>query len=182
MKEIINFLFEISSLRRVKRTHNQVITAASDSVADHSFRVAIIGMILAKEEKCDVNKVMKMCLFHDIAESRTGDLNHINKKYVKVDEGSTHNDQMSELPISQEVLNILNEYETRKTAESIVAKDADLIDQMILQQEYFFEDDLNRGKWQSYAKIKLKTKSAKNIAELIEASNPLEWVYKITSS
>ena len=53
-EKIVNFLFEIASLRRLTRSHRQVIQGVTDNIADHSFRVAIIGMILAKLEGCDI--------------------------------------------------------------------------------------------------------------------------------
>jgi len=65
-KKITNFLFEIATLRRLTRSHRQMIAEVSDNIADHSFRVAIIGMILAELERCDKDKVLKICLFHDV--------------------------------------------------------------------------------------------------------------------
>jgi len=46
----------------------------SESVADHSFRMAIIGAFLADMMKLDSGKIIRMCLIHDIAESEIGDL------------------------------------------------------------------------------------------------------------
>ncbi len=45
-----------------------------ESVADHSFRMAIIGAFLSEELKLDPAKIMRMCLIHDLAESEIGDL------------------------------------------------------------------------------------------------------------
>jgi len=45
-----------------------------ESVADHSFRMAIIGAFLAEMMKLEPGKIMRMCLIHDIAESKIGDL------------------------------------------------------------------------------------------------------------
>ncbi len=45
-----------------------------ESVADHSFRMAIIGAYLSEVKGLDSSKVMRMCLIHDIAESEIGDL------------------------------------------------------------------------------------------------------------
>ena len=70
LKKITNFFFEIASMRRITRAHSQVIPYVNENIADHSFRVTIIGMILAKMENCDENKIIKMCLFHDVAETR----------------------------------------------------------------------------------------------------------------
>jgi putative hydrolase of HD superfamily len=179
IKRIVNFLFEIATLRRLTRSHRQVIQEVSDNVSDHSFRVAVIGMILAELEKSNVNKVLKMCLFHDIAEARTGDANFINQQYLDLHEKQARKDQMQELPISNEILNLLKEYEEHQTKDSIVAKDADLLDQMILQQEYFYKDKKNRNIWQDYTEGRLSTESAKKIAQQIRNSNPLEWLYDL---
>jgi len=136
--KIANFFFEIASMRRLTRAHSQLIQEADDNISDHSFRVAIIGMNLATLEKCDVNKVLKMCLFHDVAETRIGDANFINQQYSELHEEEARNDQMAGLPIAGEILDLLKEFEQRESKESVVAKDADYIDQMILQREYFF--------------------------------------------
>ena len=44
-----------------------------ESVADHTFSMAIIGMILADSNSYNFEKIMKMILIHDLAESITGD-------------------------------------------------------------------------------------------------------------
>lgn len=178
-EKLVNFLFEIASLRRLTRSHRQAIAEVSDNISDHSFRVAIIGMILADLEKCDVNKVLKMCLFHDLAEARTGDANFVNKQYVDLYEEKARTEQMEGLPLAGEVLELLREYEKRESGESIIAKDADLIDQMILQQEYFFNDKINGTKWQEHTGQRLKTASAKGLAAKIREANPLDWIYKL---
>ncbi len=179
MKKIVNFLFEIASLRRLTRSHRQVIGEVSDNISDHSFRVAVIGMILAEMEKADENKVLKMCLFHDVPESRTGDANFINKFYSDLKEEKAIKDQLEGIPISSKVIALLKEYEQRKTKESIIAKDADILDQMVLQQEYFSTDKKNRKIWDNFSEKGLKTKSAKKIAGTIRKTNPLQWVYSI---
>ena len=45
-----------------------------ESVADHSFRMALIGAYLSQEMKLDAGKIIRMCLIHDLAESEIGDL------------------------------------------------------------------------------------------------------------
>ncbi len=136
-------------------------------------------MILARLENADENKVLKMCLFHDLAEARTGDANLVNKQYLEFSEKEVRKDQMEGLPFGQEVIDLLDEYEEIKTKESIVAKDADKIDQMILQQEYFRNDEKNRTIWHKFNGSFIKTKSAKNLAKKISETNPLEWLYKL---
>jgi putative hydrolase of HD superfamily len=77
MKDICNFLFEIGMLKRTPRTGLQFLGSGKESVAEHCFRVIIIGYNLSKlNPQVDENKVLKMTLLHDILESRTGDLNY----------------------------------------------------------------------------------------------------------
>lgn len=45
-----------------------------ESVADHSFSAAMLGMVLADELGLDAEKTLRMALLHDIAEARTGDI------------------------------------------------------------------------------------------------------------
>src|SRR3989338_7300219 len=81
-KRDIEFLFEIGSLRNIPRAWQQVLTGKVQNIAEHLFRVAMIGWIIAVREKGDVNKVIRMCLIHDMAESRTGDIAFMHRRYV----------------------------------------------------------------------------------------------------
>ncbi len=173
---IADFIFEIGTLRNMKRIHCQTLPQANDTIASHSFEVAIIGMILAKMENVNENKVLKMCLFHDIAETRTGDTNFIHSHYVETKELEAIKDQLSDTPIKKDMIEILNEYIKRESVESIVAKDADLINQTLLQCNYLKESkDLAR--WNRHSIKGLKTKSAKTLAKTITERSPFEWFY-----
>lgn len=179
LNKITNFFFEIASMRRLLRAHSQLIQEAADNISDHSFRVAIIGMNLAELERCDVNKVLKICLFHDVAETRIGDANFINQQYSDLHEEEARNDQMVGLPIAGEILDLLQEYDQRESREAIVAKDADYLDQMILQREYFFKDLQNHEIWQNHTESMLESESAKKLAQEIRKTNPFEWLYQL---
>ncbi len=175
--KIADLLFEIGSLRNMKRMHCQTLLQVNDTIASHSFEVAITGMVLAKMENADENKVLKMCLFHDIAEARTGDANFIHSHYVKADEKEAIKDQYSGTPIEKEIIEILNEYEERESKESIIAKDADLINQTILQCNYLKDSKKDLARWNRHSIKGLKTKSAKKLAKTITARSPFEWFY-----
>ena len=172
-----DLLFEIGTLRNMKRMHCQTLPQANDTIASHSFEVAVIGMVLAKMENADENKVLKMCLFHDIAEARTGDANFIHSHYVKADEEKAIRDQYSETPLEEEIIEILDEYNKRKSKESIVAKDADLINQTILQCNYLKDSKKDLARWNRHSIKGLKTKSAKKLAKTITTRSSFEWFY-----
>ena len=81
MKDEVRFIFEIGALKRTKRSGWETIGISGESVADHSFRTAVIGYIIAKEEgEKDIADVLLLSLFHDVHETRVGDLNRMNKK------------------------------------------------------------------------------------------------------
>ena len=83
MKKAVHFLFEVGMLKKTPRTGYQFLGSGGESVADHSFRTAIIGFLLAdRDERADRNWVVLMCLFHDLPEARTGDQNYVNKRCI----------------------------------------------------------------------------------------------------
>jgi len=75
IKNLVSFFYEIGTLRRILRAHQQTLffRDESDNISSHSFRTAFVGYFLAKELKADADKVIKMCLLHDIEETRSGD-------------------------------------------------------------------------------------------------------------
>lgn len=86
---------------------------------------------------------------------------------------------MKSLPIAKETLALLKEAKQYQTKEAIVAKDADFLDQIVLQQEYFRKDGINGTVWQDHTSKSLQTKSAKKLARQIQKSNPFEWLYQL---
>jgi putative hydrolase of HD superfamily len=73
-------------MRKLMRMHRQVLLTddMSDSIASHSYRVAITAWFLAKEEGADPYKTVMMSLLHDMRELRSNDHNWIHKKYIKI--------------------------------------------------------------------------------------------------
>src|SRR5579883_2954540 len=95
------FLFETATAKNVMRSHNQYLPLANDSIAAHSFRTAMIGLVLANMEGVDEAKVLKMCLLHDQAEIRSGDANHVNahyRRHRKEEEHQAFLDQWKGIP------------------------------------------------------------------------------------
>lgn len=181
-KILANFFFEVGTLRKLARSHRQTLLTddLSDNISSHSYRVTVIGYFLAKLSNADVVKVVLMCLFHDVSESRSGDQNWINKRYVKVYEDEITKDQLSPLPFSDELMELNHEYQERKTLEAKLAKDADLIDQILLLKEYEHVGNQEAATWlkhNNHLKI-LLTPVAKKIAKEIIKQNPSDWWYK----
>lgn len=183
VKKLVSFFFEIGNLRKVIRAHQQTLLSfdLSDTIASHSFRVTLIGYFLAKKLKADANKVVKMCLLHDLEETRSSDHNWVHKKYVKVYEEEIRYDQLKNLPDSKELLELCKEYHERKTLESKIAKDADLLDEMFLLKEYAWQGNKEAKDWlkeinkESQQEKLMSTKLAKGIAREAKKQSPSFW-------
>ncbi|KKQ91920.1 MAG: hypothetical protein UU16_C0009G0004 [Candidatus Woesebacteria bacterium GW2011_GWA2_40_7] len=184
-KKVASFLYEVGSMRKIARAHRQSLLTddLSDNIASHSFRVTWIGYLLAKMEKADAGKVLLMCLSHDIAEARSNDQNWVHKKYVKVFEDEIIKDQVENLPGENDLRNVINEYHERKTKEALVAKDADLLDQILLLKEYVVMGNKEaeiwlggkrKGKGNKQFQL-LTTKSGIKLATEILKQNPTGW-------
>lgn len=182
---LTNFFFEIGTLRKLLRSHRQTLLTddLSDNIASHTFRVAMIGYFLAQEEGADAGKVVMMCLSHDLEEVRSGDQNWLHKRYVKVFEAEIAKDQLSGLPGSDEILKLKEEYNTRETKEAKIAKDADLIDQLLLLKEYSWNGNREAEKW-IRKKITgedpggpndMSTPFTKSVAQKVLEVDPTDW-------
>jgi len=177
--KLAHFLYELGTLRKTARAHRQTLLTddLSDNIASHSYRVAIIGWLLAELENANPDKIIKMCLLHDIAETRSNDQNWIHKRYVKVFENEITNDQLKNLPQETKFKKILSEYNKRETLESKIAKDADLIDQILLLKEYGWQGNKEAKEWLKGAEQgkKLTTTSAKVLQKEIISQKPSDW-------
>lgn len=145
------------------------------NIASHTFRVCIVGMVLAQLEKVDVSKVVLMCLLHDITEARSGDQNWVHKKYVKVFDNEIIQSQIKPLPNSRELLNIISEYNERQTKEAQIAKDADRLDQTLLENEYMWMGNQEAKTWGRTNRTSLFSKSAKSLLREICKQKPSDW-------
>ena len=113
---IAEFLFEVGMLKRTPRSGWQFLGAGSESVAEHVFRAAMIAFVLARMNgDVDADKVLRLALVHDLPETRTGDLNYVNQKYVRADEAQAADDMSRGLPFSDELRGLLAEYREENT-------------------------------------------------------------------
>ena len=81
LNKLMDFLGKIEKLKCVTR-HSWTSSGRQESVAEHSWRCAVMAMLLSDEfPNVDVSKVIKMCLVHDFGEAVTGDIPAFNKTY-----------------------------------------------------------------------------------------------------
>src|SRR4030043_278946 len=87
IEEIIEFSKLVGKLKKTQRTGwvTRIGIEKPESVADHSFRTAILAMIIADMEKLDTEKVIRMALLHDLQEIVMGDWDVFAKKKLGFD-------------------------------------------------------------------------------------------------
>ena len=163
-------------LKKSPRTGYQFLGSGGESVADHSFRTAVIGYVLASmEPEADRDRVILMCLFHDLPEARTGDHNYVNKKYVQVDEEKAMADQVRGLSFGSEIKRLFDEFNVSDTLEARLSKDADQLDLILELKEQSDLGNPHARDWLSFAVKRLLTESGKKLAEEILASEHDSW-------
>ena len=183
MKKLATFLYEVGQLKRVKRSGWGLLGIQNpERVAEHSQRTAVMGYFFARKENVDVHKVVLMCLFNDIHETRLNDLHKVGHRYIdfKEAERKAHSEQLGDLQeLGEELLMLMNEFQELKTAEANVARDADLLECAIQAGEYMKLGHTDAQNWINNVKSVLKTESAKKLLQEIENTDPHDWWRKL---
>lgn len=176
VNSLVNFMFSVGSLSNVPRSGFAHLGSGKQSVAEHTVRTVFIGYLLGSlDPSVDMEKLLKLCLFHDISEARTGDLNYVQQKYDTADEAQAIQDMVAGLPFSVDVIALTEEFKARNTKEAILAKDADNLE-LILSLKEQIDTGNPRGKsWFPLVVKRLRTPAAKKIARQIAKSHVDDW-------
>ena len=176
--ETVKYLYEMGYLKQVKRAGWGMIGITQpESVAEHSFRTAIIGYVLASLAGADPQKTATMCLFHDTAEARTGDLHRLARRYNNGDgEERALADQVSRLPsaVAERISSLVHEYEERIPLEGLLARDADLLECILQAREYQVHGHTDAVVWIVGWYGGLKSVQAKGLADACLRVEPSE--------
>lgn len=144
-KQLSEFLQVVGKLKAARRSGwvSQVDIEEPESVADHSFRCAIIAMCICNLTDVDVERLVPMLLLHDIQEAVTGDFDSLKKKelgIVRVEalEKAAIKNILSLLPIElrERYFLIWDEFKAQNTPEAILANDIDKIEMVLQALEY----------------------------------------------
>ena len=179
-KRDLELLYELGSLRFVQRTWRHFYNPDFKNLAEHHLHVAWIALLLARLEGIkDTDKVLKMAIMHDVAESRTGDVNYIQRQYTKRNEDLGMSDIFQGTTLRNEFISLWEEYKEMKSKEAQVVKDADMLDVDMELKEQEAKGVHLRQEWKKSRdfvfKHNLYTKSAKKLWKLVQKSNPHDW-------
>ena len=137
-REYLEILHVAEKLKDTPR-HCTTSNRRTESVAEHSWRISLMAFLLKHEFKdVDINKVVDMCLIHDLGECFTGDI----PTFIKTDEDrdvedSLLNKWVKSLPtdVSNELMSLYEEMEAQETKEAKIYKSLDKLEALIQHNE-----------------------------------------------
>jgi 5'-deoxynucleotidase YfbR-like HD superfamily hydrolase/biotin operon repressor len=172
------FLFEMGHLKHTARAGWLLLGIPQpETVAEHSFRVAMVGMAMAALEGADAGHVAALCLMHDAHESRIGDVPSVGRAYTTTAVPEAINaHQTAGMPeqAAKVFQDLVAEYEATETIESKLAHDADKIETLLQAAEYEAQG-YKAGPWRDTSLQALRTDVAKQLAQAINSSDPHAW-------
>ncbi|MDD5194653.1 MAG: HD domain-containing protein [Candidatus Omnitrophica bacterium] len=186
LESVLNFISEAGTLKRVSRSGWSVVgVSEKESVADHSFRCAVIAYALARLEGADALAVLLMSLFGDIHEARITDLHKMAQRYIDLTpaENIAFGEQVARLPftIKSELKLSRKEYLAQNTKASLIARDADILECLLQAKEYFEFGYSQAASFMKKAPRYLVTKSAKALWRKAKKTHLNDWWKNLAS-
>ena len=110
-----------------------------ESVAEHSWRIALMAMLIRPEfPEADMDKVIRMCLIHDLGEAFTGDIPTFDKTQADTEKEDAIFDRwVQTLPeaAKEEFSALLTEMNALETQEAKISKALDKMEAVIQHNE-----------------------------------------------
>jgi putative hydrolases of HD superfamily len=179
LEAITRFTYESGQLKHSKRQGWwQAGIKDPETVAEHSFRAAVIGYVLALMEGADPAITAATCLFHDIIETRLGDIPNVAKHYTSPEAPEMiAADQVAGMPsaVADAIKALVHGYSEQGSKEATLARDADKLECLIQAREYQTQGFQNVEPWITSNLAKLKSESARALATAAQELPPDQW-------
>ena len=168
---IENFFQKVLALKTIPRQgwKEKLEMNCPESVADHSYSVTTMSMIISDLEGLNTEKIVKLALIHDLAESIIGDIipGQITNDEKIAKENQAMKQILKNLPgeIIETYLEIWCEYQTNSSQESNLLHDIDKLE-MAFQAKFYQEKGIARDKLLTFfdtAKMEIKNKNLQNL-------------------
>ncbi len=180
LKRLADLLFEANFLKKIPRSGFQFLGIGGESVADHTFTTAFIALVMARlEPEADSMRLVGMCLVHDLPEARIGDLNYVQKNYVRADEKKAVSAGLGTHPLGADFCKWIDEFNAGQSLEARLANDADQLSLLIELKILVDTGYLPPKHWLPNVMKRLKTDIGKQLARLIMETEHDHWWRKI---
>lgn len=143
-KNILSFIHIVERLKWELR-HSWTSTGRQESVADHSWRLALLLMLCAPylEKKFNLLRALQLAIIHDIGEAKIGDLHYLevnankNAKDKRTRDETKAVEELAAILDDQEnaIVSLWKEYEAKDTYESKIVNALDKLEVCIQHNE-----------------------------------------------
>jgi len=152
-----SFFQKVLELKNIPRQgwKNKLDVDDVESVADHSYSTAMMSMVLSDLSGLDTEKIIKMALLHDLAESVIGDItpdkikgerkiNIENKAMIQILENLPSN-------VSQQYIVLWNDFQKNSSKEANLLHEIDKLE-MAFQAKFYLDEGISKEKLRSFFK------------------------------
>ena len=142
---LVSFFRVVCNLKKIKRSGwiYKSNISSPESVADHSYSMCMMSMVLSEIIDLDTEHIMKMANLHDLAESFVGDNmpNKISYEEKVLLENKAMKKIISKLPrfLRGKYLDIWNEYIDNSTVSAKFVHNMDKLEMALQAKEYEFD-------------------------------------------
>lgn len=132
-------ILSVAEKLKCNTRHSWTSSGRHESVAEHSWRLALMALLVRDEfPRLDMDKVIRMCLIHDLGEAFTGDIPTFEKtKEDEAKEEKVFNEWIESFPspYREEFVELLQEMNQRVTEEAKLYKALDNLEAVIQHDE-----------------------------------------------
>ncbi|MEM3144033.1 MAG: HD domain-containing protein [Candidatus Nitrosotenuis sp.] len=166
------FFKTVLKLKTVRRQGwiDKLGLANPESVADHSYVVSVMSMVLSDQQKLDTLKVLKMSLLHDLAESIVGDLTPRQASKIKKSklESAAMKKILKQLekPLQSEYWSLWLEYQQMSSPESKLLHEIDKLE-MLYQAKLYQKSGYTKKQLSAFFKSTTPKISNKKLVKMI---------------
>jgi putative hydrolase of HD superfamily len=159
--QLLSFFESVVRLKSVKRAGWILKAGISnpESVSDHTYSMCAIGMILSDMLGLDTERVMKMIIIHDLAESIIGDYmpGEITRKKKRIDERKAMTSILYQMPVAirSNYKGIWEEYQLNKTQVAKFVHKLDKLEMALQATQYINEGHPNKMLFQFLDSVRI---------------------------
>jgi len=177
---LIQFIQTAGKLKQVKRQGwIERGVQHPESVAEHSFMLALMAMLFAEKEKLNVNKAVQMALVHDLPEALCGDIaSRAKEEQQQCSNKEKHEREEKALKeilknldskTAKKILSLWHEFEQRKSREAKLVYELDRLEAIFQAVEYERKGNftVSLQEFYDFADARLKNKLLREMFELL---------------
>lgn len=176
MSELIDFFLRAIKLKSTTRKGwVRIGVKEPESVAEHSYFLALVAMVLGKRFKLNCEKLVKLALLHDLGEIETGDITpYDDKAEEKRVQERSFAEALLVLLGDVEFIELWMEYQNIASEEALFLKQLDKLEMafQVLEYENIYSN-LNFESFWETARAEIKIPELAELLKAIEARRQL---------